>query len=100
MFPGFDVAMKDAALVRVVHGAHYLGDQFCRLPDRHRRLFNYFVKLAAFDKLHAEVARAVALAYFMDWNDTGMLQASRSFGFKAKALQVCFGRPLTKANNL
>ncbi len=60
---------------------------------------NHFVKLTAFDELHAEVARAIALADFVDWNDTGMLQTGCGFGFKAKALQVRFARPLTKAND-
>ena len=35
----------------------------------------------------------------MDWNDTWMFQASGRFRFEAKALQVGFARPLTKAND-
>src|SRR5882762_1218735 len=94
----FNVPMKNSMLVRVMNGASDLRDQFHRLPDRHRRLFNYFVKLTAFYKLHAEVTLAITLANFMDWNDTGMLQASCRFRFEPKALQVGFACPLTKAN--
>ena len=69
----FYVAMQNAVFVRVMHGAGYLRDKFRRLPDRHRRASDYFVKLAAFDELHAEIARAIALTDFVDRNDTGML---------------------------
>jgi hypothetical protein len=85
--------------MRVMNGASNLRDQFHRLADRHRRLFNYFVKLTAFYKLHAEVTLAITLANFVDWNDTGMLQASCCFRFEAEAFQVGFARPLTKAND-
>src|SRR6266513_544 len=94
-----DVPMKNAVFMRVMNGASDLRDQFHRLPDRHRLPLGYFVKLAAFYKLHAEVALAIALANFMDWNDTGMLQASCRFRFEAKAFQVRFARPLTKADD-
>ena len=62
-------------------------------------VLNYFVKLTAFDELHAEVTLAIALAYLVDWNDTWMIQAGCGFRFQAKALQVRFGGPLTKAND-
>ena len=60
---------------------------------------DHFVKLAAFDELHAEVARAIALADFVDGNDAWMIEAGGGFGFAAKALQVRFGGPLTKADD-
>jgi hypothetical protein len=94
-----DVAMEDAVFMRVMDGSSDLRDKLRRLPDRHRLALDHFVKLAALDKLHAEVALAITLAHFMDWNDTGMLQASGRFRFEAKALQVGFARPLTKAND-
>src|SRR5438270_13742205 len=83
-----NVSMQDAVFVCVVHGPRYLRDEFRRLSDRHRRAPDYFIKLTAFDKLHAEITRAIALTDFVDWNDTGMLQASCRFRFEAKALQV------------
>ena len=91
--PRLDVAMKNAVFMRVMNSARDFRDQFRRLPDRHRLALDYFVKLTAFDKLHAEVARAIALADFVDGNDTGMLQAGRCFGFEAKAFQVRFAWP-------
>src|SRR4030095_1668430 len=97
--PRFDVAMENSVLVRVMHRSSYLCNQFRRPPDRHRRALNYFVELSAFDELHAEVARAVALTDFVDRNDTGMLQTRRGLCFKTKALQMRFARPLTEAND-
>src|SRR5262245_17542125 len=98
--PRLDVTMENAVFVRVMNSARYPGDEFRRLPNRHRRPPNDFVKLAAFDEFHAEIARTVALADFVDWNDTRMLQPRRSFGLEAKAPKVHFARPLTKANDL
>src|SRR6266513_1327652 len=95
----FDVPLLNTVFMRVMNGASDLRDEFHRAPDRHRRLFNYFVKLTAFYKLHAEVTLAITLANSMDWHDTGMLQASCRFRFEPKALQVGFARPLTKAND-
>src|SRR5262245_26952636 len=95
-----DVAMENTVLMRVLNSMRYLDDEFCRLPNRHRRPPNDFVKLTAFDEFHAEVTGAIALAHFVDWNDTGMLQPRRSFGFEAKAPKVQFARPLTKPDDL
>ena len=60
---------------------------------------DYFVKLAAFDELHAEVAGAIALADFVDGDDARMIEAGSGFGFAAKTLQVRFGGPLAEANH-
>ena len=64
-----DVAMQNAVFMRVMHCARHLRDEFRRLPERHRRVCYYFVKLAAFDELHAEVAVAITLAYLVDGDD-------------------------------
>src|SRR5207248_11054904 len=69
----FDVAMQNAALVSVVNCARDFGNQFHGAPDRHWFVPYHFIELAAFDKFHAEVAGAIALADFVDWNDAGML---------------------------
>src|SRR5262249_8673400 len=98
--PRLDVTVENSMFVRVVHGACDLRDELGGPPDRHRLAPNNLVKLHAFDKLHAEIARAIALADFVNRNDTGMLQMRCGFGFKTKALQMCFARPLTKANYL
>jgi hypothetical protein len=62
-------------------------------------VFNYFTKLAAFDKLHTEVAVAIAFAHLVDWDDAWMIKARRGFSFKSEALEVCFGRPLPETND-
>ena len=69
----------------------------CRIG--HRRVFNHFVKLTAFDKLHAEVALPIALANLVNGDDACMIEAGSSFCFQTKALEVRFSGPLPKAND-
>src|SRR6266545_7095130 len=95
----FNVAMQNTVFVRVMNRSGYLCDQFRCLPDRHRRLSDYFIKLAAFDELHAEIAGAITLAHLVNRHDAWMIEASCGFRFPAEALQVRFGRPLTKTND-
>ena len=68
------------------------------LPDRYRLAPDYFVKLAPFDKIHAEVAATLALAHFMNGNDKWMVEAGGGFRFAAKALQMRFSGPRAQAN--
>ena len=98
--PWFDVTMQDPVLVRILNGPRYLGDQFHRAPDRHRFARDYFVKLTAFDKFHAEVTRAVALPHLVNWNNSGMIQTRSGFGFPSKALQMRVSSPTPQANDL
>src|SRR4051794_13460092 len=93
----FDVTMQNPMLMRVMHGAGHFCDQFRRLPDWHRRMSDYFVQLSAFDELHAEIARAISLAHVIDGDDAWMVEAGGGFCLPAKAFQVGFARPLTKA---
>ena len=62
-------------------------------------MFNYFVKLAAFDELHAEVAVAVTLAYLVDGHDAWVIETRRSFRFQTKAFKMRFGRPLPESDD-
>ena len=87
-------------LVRVVDRARYLGDQFDRSPNRYWLVLRNIIKLTAFDELHAEVARAIALADFVDGNDAGMIQAGGGFRFPAKALQMRVARPMAAGRSL
>src|ERR1700757_1443848 len=95
----FDVAMEDSVLVRVMDRARYFGDYFCRLPHGHWRTAYHFIKLAAFDELHAEVAGTIALAHFVDGNDARVIKTRGGCRFAAKALQVRSAGPLTKLKN-
>jgi hypothetical protein len=90
--------VQNAVLVRVMHSARYFRNEFHRLPDRHRLAPDHFVKLAAFDQLHAEVALAIALAYLVNGNNGWMFQVSSGFRFPAKTLQVRIGGPGAKAD--
>jgi hypothetical protein len=60
---------------------------------------DYFVELAAFNKLHAEVALAIALAYLVDWDNAWMIETRGSFGFQTKPLKVRSSGPLAEAND-
>src|SRR4029453_18625956 len=95
-----DVSMQNAVFMPVMNGARQLGNEFHRLSDGHRRVFNHFVKLTAFDKLHSEVALSIALAYLVDWDDARMIEARRGLGFQTEALEMCLGRPLAEADDL
>ena len=61
-------------------------------------MLDYFVKLAAFDQVHAEVAMTIALAHLVNGDNAWMLKAGGSFRFSAKALQVRFGGPGSQTN--
>src|SRR4029077_6064446 len=95
----FDVAVQDAVLMRVMHSASQFRDQFRCLSDRHRVAPDHFVKLAAFDEIHAEVAATIALAHFMNGNDKWMVEVGSGFCFPAKTLQMLFGGPGTEADH-
>jgi hypothetical protein len=49
--------------------------------------------------LHAEVARAIALADFVNWDDAWMLETGRRFGFAPKTFQMRFGSPMAKTDD-
>src|SRR6478735_5666175 len=91
--------MQNAVFMCIMDGACDLCDEFHRMRDGHRRVFNHFVKLTSFDKLHAEVALPIALAHLVNGDDACMIEARSSFCFQAKALEVRFGGPLPKAND-
>ena len=93
---GLDVAMQDAALMRVLDGAGETGDDFCRAPQREGFAPNELIEVAAFFEFHAEVAGAVALADLVDRNDARMLEAGGRLSFALEAFQMRFGRPMAE----
>jgi hypothetical protein len=97
--PRFDVPMQNSVLMRVMHYARYLRDEFRRLPNRHRGAPNDFVKLPAFNEFHAEITGAIALAYFVNGNDARMIETRSGFRFPTETFHVRFAGPLTKVND-
>src|SRR5262245_46905146 len=91
--PRLNVAMENSMFMRVMHWARDLRDEFRGATNRHRFAPGHFVELTAFDELHAEIARAIALTDLVNRNDTGMLQTRRGFGFEPKAFQMSFAGP-------
>ena len=59
---------------------------------------DYFVQLAAFDEVHAEVALIIALTDLVNGNNAWVLKAGRSLSFPAKALQMRFRGPSSQTN--
>jgi len=62
------------------------------LTHRYRRASDDFVELAALDELHAEVAGAIPLANFMDWNNAWVLEARGGIASDALRLSKARGR--------
>src|SRR5262245_2939917 len=97
--PRLDVSMQNAVFMRVMHSARHFGDEFRRLPNGDRPLLDYFIKLAAFDQPHAEVALAIALAHLVDRYDARMIEAGSRFGFQSEPFKVRFRGPLAKPDD-
>src|ERR1700758_3114405 len=57
------------------------------------------VELTALHQCHAEIARAIALADFINWNDARMVEARGGFRFQTKPLEMRFACPLAKADD-
>jgi len=56
--------------------------------------------MISFDKPHAEVARTIAFADFVDGDDPRMIELGRGFRFPPQAFQMRVSRPLTNTNDL
>src|SRR5262245_27834432 len=97
--PRLDVPMQNSVFMRVMHSERDFRDEFRRLPDRHRGALNDFVKLPAFNEFHAEIAGAVAFAYFVNGNDARMIETRGGFRFPTKTSHVRFTGPLTEVND-
>src|SRR6266550_6200593 len=95
-----DVTVQNPVLMRIMHRACHFRDELYCAPDRHRLASRYFVKLAAFDELHAEVALRIALADLVNGNNAWMLEVGGGFCFPAEALQMCVGGPGAEADHL
>src|SRR6266516_1504197 len=63
-------------------------------------MFGDFIKPTALDEFHAEIARAVALADFVDRNILRMFQTRCCLRFVLKTLQVRRARPLAEPDHL
>jgi hypothetical protein len=85
--------------VRVVHYVRYLRHEFYRLPDGDCGMPNDFVKLPAFNEFHAEIARPIAFAYFVNGNNARMIEPRCGFRFPTETLHVRFAGPLAKVDD-
>ena len=85
--------------MRVMNSASQLRDQFRCTANPHRLALDHFVKLAALDEIHAEIAATIALAHFVDGNDAWMFEAGGGFSFATKTLQMCVRSPRAQAND-
>src|SRR5207249_3910849 len=82
--PWLNIAMQNSVLVRKLNSARNLHEQLSRLPDGRWFTFGDLIQATAFDELHAEVTRAVALPDFVNGNNLRMLQTRRRLGLMTK----------------
>jgi len=82
--------MKDAALVRVMHGPSERFHQPCRLLLRLCRTGDFAQQAAAVDVLQGKERPAIIFAHFINLHDVGVLQAGHGFRLGAEA-QVRLG---------
>ena len=68
-----DVSMEDAVLVRIMHGARQLRDDFRRSTDWHRFAPNNFIKLSALHKFHTKVTGTLALPDLVNRDNARMV---------------------------
>ena len=94
-----NVAVQDAVFMRIMTCACQLRDQFRCVADRDRRALCHLIELSAVDELHAEVARTLAFAHFVNGNDAWMIEVRGRFGFPAKPFHVRRRGPWAKAND-
>src|SRR5207248_9580984 len=94
-----DVTMKDSVLVRELNRACNFHEQLGCTPSGHRSTFGKLIQVAAFDELHAEITRAVALADFVNRNDLRMLETRRRLGLVTKTPYVRCARPLAETDH-
>src|SRR6266436_140759 len=91
--PRLNVSMQDAVLMGVMNRSRQPRDEFCCTSERHRLIPDNFIEFATLHQGHTEVARAVAFSDLMNWHDVRMVEASGSFCFDAKALEMLFCGP-------
>ena len=73
---------------------------FCGPPQRNHFARGKLIELAALLELHAEVARAVALADLIDRHNARMFQAGGRFRLAPKTFQMRLGRPMSERDHL
>jgi hypothetical protein len=81
------IAVDDAALVRIVDGVCERRHQLGGLARWLRFALEMVVQAAASDELQRQVGQAVVLAYLVDLYDVGVLEARHRLGLGAKACQ-------------
>ena len=82
---GLDVAVNDAALVRVREPARHVLEDADRLGNRERALADPFAERRSLDEGHDEEREPLHLARGQDRHDVGMLEAGRDHHLPLKA---------------
>ena len=93
MLRGLDVAMHDAALVRVGQALGHLAGDLDRLDRRDRALLHALAQVGALEQLHREVGHAVDLAEIVGGDDVRVVELARRLRLEQEALLVV-GAPL------
>jgi hypothetical protein len=90
----FEVAVEDAALVRVMHRPRHRRNKLRGVAQVRSRLGRsaQHREAAALDELHGEVVLALVLADLVDGHDVGVIQLGGGLRLGAEALHVLRGR--------
>src|SRR5438309_7513108 len=94
MFPGLMSRWRMPRSCRIMNGPRQLCDQFRCMTDRNRFALRDGIELAALYQSHAEVTGAMALPYFVNGNNTWMLEAGGSFRLQTEPLEMRLRGPL------
>src|SRR5262249_10225025 len=83
---GFEVAMKNAALMRIINCLSNLLEIIRRQLRRKWILPRTFRQALALDEVHREIMLCFTFAHFMNSDDVRMLQVGGGLGFGLEAL--------------
>src|SRR5688572_20551403 len=96
----FQIAMQDAALVRVLYSPSNFGKKCAGLAGRLPQLGYSPVQVASLDEFHAEELLSLMSADFVDGHDTRVIEPGGRLGLDVEPLHVGLGSELPGKNHL
>jgi hypothetical protein len=84
---GFEIAMKDAAIVSVLNGASDFDDEASGRFRFYGLTGQFFVQRRSGNQAHAEKGLTIVLTDFVNGHDVWMIEAGRHLGFGLEAAQ-------------
>ena len=85
---GLEIAVQDASLMCMVHGAGHHGHQLRGHPGPWVRFRECLTEASAVDQLHHEVTDAVVLAHVVDRHNVRMIEIGDRLGLEVKPADI------------